>query len=254
MYINEVRARDMAGHISAFASSNGMIVDNTPPLRVITFISEQNLIMNPSFEESDERSSTGCSNVSFRNWQTDVDSCAKRLVSLNVPDGYNGLVLQGTVLQFITIRDTAEYALEFYTSNVATEHSNMAVVEGLVTVDSTTHVILMHQKTSIREDKWQKHFFRLKLSKGNTYIQFSTLSSASFGLDLVSIKRIQYQDYLEERTHKGHLHAFSVFTHDWSSIHASWTFEDPESDIAEYLWGIGKYSDSLIIISNITDT
>lgn len=135
----------------------------------------------------------------------------------------------------------SEYALEFFTSNIATEHTNMAVTEGFIEINSSKHVILMHKKSRIGNDTWQRHYIRLQLPKGMIIIRFSTAKQfLSFGLDMVSLKRIVHEDYLETSTHEGHLYAFSVFSHDWSSIHASWNFEDPESGIAEYMWGIGK--------------
>jgi hypothetical protein len=45
----------------------------------------------------------------------------------------------------------------------------------------------------------------------------------------------------------GHVLGHVVYLHEWSSIHGSWSFTDPESPIIDYTWTIGKL---FIILSN----
>jgi hypothetical protein len=43
-----------------------------------------------------------------------------------------------------------------------------------------------------------------------------------------------------------------VTIHDWSSVHASWNFIDPESPIIDYTWAIGIIIITISLV--ITDT
>jgi len=231
----------MTGQWSDVASSNGVIIDRTSPRRVIYTEDNNNLIKDPSFEADVSNTSDDC--VAFINhvWQIGEHSCARHIVGVNTPDGSKGIVIQGSLYQTINVPFSSEYVLEFYTSNYVTDHSKLSVTEGFVEINSTRHIVLMHEKPSTGNNIWQKQYLRVQLSMGTTYIEFSTASAkSSYALDSVSLKRLVHEDYLESGKHKGHLHAFSVFSHEWASIHAAWSFEDLESDVAEYLWAIGE--------------
>lgn len=230
----------MAGQWSIFTSSNGFVVDMTPPQRVVYTEDTQNLISDPSFEADVSNTTDECIEFTNHVWEIAEHSCARHITGFNTPDGSKGIVIQGSLYQNIDVPETSEYVLEFYTSNYATEHSKLSVTEGFVEINSTRYIILMHQKPDSGNSVWQRQYFRVTLTKGTAAIEFSTANlKASFALDSVSLKRLIHQDYLETGKHAGHLHAFSVFSHNWASIHSAWSFEDMESGIVEYMWAIG---------------
>ncbi|CAC5407072.1 unnamed protein product [Mytilus coruscus] len=64
---------------------------------------------------------------------------------------------------------------------------------------------------------------------GNTGILFDDLK----------VQRTIFHHHSDVNENGKHIHAHVVALHQWSSIHASWSFVDPESPIIDYMWAIG---------------
>ena len=58
--------------------------------------------------------------------------------------------------------------------------------------------------------------------------------------DLQVQQTVLHEHAIHEENTK-HIHAHVITLHQWSSIHASWSFVDPESPIVDYMWAIGNY-------------
>ncbi|WAR05722.1 hypothetical protein MAR_021091 [Mya arenaria] len=235
---SEVRAYDMAGHISDLVASDGVLIDRTPPLRVTYILSDENLVRNGSFEYA-ANSSLQCEDLPNSFWNGH-NSCLKAIKAHNLPHGNSYLLLQGSVSQEIIVEHSGKFKLQFYTSNRPTKLTQMSVQDGYVVVNETKHVFLMHKKPSLTEAViWQEHHYLLNLPVGKTTVTFGAENKASFGIDDISIRYYSGKTYLENSTDVKHLQALTIHAHDWSSIYSDWHFEDPESGIIEYFWAIG---------------
>ncbi|WAR04893.1 hypothetical protein MAR_020262 [Mya arenaria] len=238
LLFSEVRAYDMAGHMSDLMASDGILIDRTPPLRVTYVLSDENLVRNGSFEYA-ANSSLQCEDLPNSFWNGH-NSCLKAIKAHNLPHGNSYLLLQGSVSQEIIVEHSGKFKLQFYTSNMPTELAQMSVQDGYVVVNETKHVFLMHKKPSLTEAViWQEHHYLLNLPVGKTTVTFGAENKASFGIDDISIRYYSGKAYLENSTDVKHLQALTIHAHDWSSIYSDWHFEDPESGIVEYFWAIG---------------
>ncbi|WAR04731.1 hypothetical protein MAR_020100, partial [Mya arenaria] len=236
---NEVRAYDMAGHVSDLVASDGVLIDRTPPLRVTYVLSNENLVRNGSFENTDD-SSLQCDELSDTFWYGAKNYCLKVIKAQHVSNGNSFLLLQGSVSQEILVGAAGKYKLQFFTANIPRESSQLSVQDGYFVVNETKHVFQMHTKPSSEEATvWQEQHYILNLQTGKTTITFGTENSAHFGIDDISLRVYSGKAYQENSTDVKHLQALTIHAHDWSSIYSEWHFEDPESGLVEYLWAIG---------------
>jgi hypothetical protein len=71
-------------------------------------------------------------------------------------------------------------------------------------------------------------------------VEFGTVKShAAFAIDGIEFQLCEVSANETDEA-DGHVNIHTVFVHDWSSIHAEWSFIDPETDILEYMWAIGN--------------
>ena len=243
--------------------SSGVTIDRTAPVKDYTLEYGSSLLNNPSFELNDSpvdlenfKDIMACEGTAPLMWTTSDDSCIVHLQtsSDNTPDGTNFVVLSGSISQSANLT-SGKYRLSFHTSHIlSSRHSELTSAEGYVDLIGKRHVFLIHNKPSLIKEEnddiplvaWQQHqyFFHLEKPEEITIMIGTARKSAHFAIDHVQLQaRVAGVD--PQGAGSAHVAAHTVFTNDWSSIHAEWNFVDEESVIVEYLWAIGVYFISL---------
>jgi hypothetical protein len=98
----------------------------------------------------------------------------------------------------------------------------------------------MYNKHNKGTYDWQKHVFFFTIDTNTTLFEIGTAMSTSvFAIDDIQFQLCEITNQ-EDQDAVGHVDVHTVFVHDWSSIHAEWSFIDPETDILEYFWAIGN--------------
>ena len=237
-----VRARDVMGHTSNLVSSNGFIIDSTPPLRYKSIAYQSNILLDSSFENIFDiaRNGTVCENISESSWSILSETCVSFVKTATSNQGGMVLHIRGSLSQNIKSEMHGKYRLIYQTSIIPTSDLYRSTLEGYVQVNGLKYIFLMYNKPNTDTYTWQKHVFFFNIQTNTTIVEIGTVSSnLAFAIDDI---KLQFCEIETEDTGKaeGHVNIHTVFVHDWSSIHADWSFVDPETDILEYIWAIGN--------------
>ncbi|XP_053398434.1 uncharacterized protein LOC128556766 [Mercenaria mercenaria] len=236
----EVRARDVIGHVSELVSSNGVIIDTTPPVRAKRVECQPNILADSSFENIMhlEDNYTICDNISDSQWNLSSNTCVSLEESSMAQHGGIKLHLQGSISQTVNTEMHGKYRLTFHTSAIPSSVLHLSAVEGYTQVNGQRHVFMMYIKPNTNTYAWQKHIFFFHLDTNTSTVEFGTVKNhVAFALDGIQFQLCEVST--NETEADGHVNVHTVFVHDWSSIHADWSFTDPETDILEYMWAIG---------------
>ncbi|XP_063408929.1 uncharacterized protein LOC134692410 [Mytilus trossulus] len=250
--VSKVYAVDFVGHVSDIATSDGVTIDETPPKPVKRIFTENSIIKNPSFEDSDNNF-VDISNISAANicgytkpyhWNFSDEDCICVLGSSKsiAMDGRSFLFLRGSVLQTLfNLQIDNTYSIKLFTAHVPFEDSVRSTKEGYIEFGNERHVFLLYQKQdkhgSDIEVSWHSHTFFFTAKNSNVNISFGSMDDTTgILLDNIQISMAELFD-VEINSYPVLSHA--IWLHEWSSIHASWQFIDEESPIVEYLWAIG---------------
>ncbi|XP_053401094.1 uncharacterized protein LOC123523194 isoform X2 [Mercenaria mercenaria] len=233
---SKVRARDVVGHVSELVSSNGVTIDTSPPVKISSGSCSGNIVLDNSFENA---SSFVCDDIHDHGWHSLNDKCLKLSRSSMAYDGHASVIIQGTIQQSIEVKDNGRYRLTFFTSLVLSDNLHLSAVEGFISINDDKHIFSLYEKPNSDSYAWQKHTFFFDLNEtGDIFLSIGTLGDKSaFVVDDVNFELCDNTAVSSDV--RGHVNAHTVFVHDWSSVHADWTFNDPETDIVEYLWAIG---------------
>lgn len=258
---NKVYAIDGVGKISPIAVSDGTIVDKTPPVPETFIHADENIADNPSFEN------TGGDEVKWENvsstdicmmsdsyhplsWIPTSTTCMT-VVSSDVnlaKDGRSFLFIRGSVHQQLEkVKAGYLYRISFFSSHLSITDSVAANKEGFIQLDNTKHVFLIYTKSyrrdghgeiaSREEISWHAHTFYFKATNDAANITIGSMDvTTGIFIDDLSVQKVN----LTTGHASGHVLGHVVYLHEWSSIHGSWSFTDPESPIIDYTWGIGK--------------
>ena len=239
MYVSQIRARDAANHVSRMTSSLPIVIDTTPPVRVSVLALGINLVTDGSFESI--AASTECHHLAGTSWTwSNTDTCVIVKQTVLAQDGHKVLVLQGNISQNVLVNTAGKYQLTFFTSAHYSKQVSMSANEGYVNFNGVVNVFMLYNKPSINTFSWQSHTHLFHLNKGDYILTFGPVNQRStFNLDSVSLSQIVLSTDEITTELATHVRVHSVFLHDWSSIHADWHFEDEESGITDYQWGIG---------------
>jgi hypothetical protein len=105
----------------------------------------------------------------------------------------------------------------------------------------------MYSKPNTDTYLWQKHVYLFHLDTNTSTVEFGTVqTNAAFAIDGIEFRLCEVSTN-ETDGAEGHVNIHTVFVHDWSSIHAEWSFIDPETDILENMWAIGNISTQAFI-------
>ena len=128
----------------------------------------------------------------------------------------------------------------FHTSTIPSKALYTSAQEGYAQVNDQRYVFMMYNKPNTDTYAWQKHIYFFHLDTNMSTIEIGTIKThAAFAIDGIEFQLCEVSTNETDEA-DGHVNTHTVFVHDWSSIHADWTFIDPETDINEYIWAIGK--------------
>ena len=234
---SKVRARDAVGYTSEVVASNGVKVDTTPPLIMEVGKCLNNILTDHSFENAPTYI---CDETEDDSWFITGDKCAQVETSGSAHDGNAYAIIQSTVDQMVVVEHTGKYRLTLFTSTVESPGLRLSSVEGYVSVNGEKHLFSLYEKHSSNSNIWQKHLFFFDVKDTNVLLSIGTLrENSAFALDDVKLEFCGDTSSAAS-SEKGHVNTHTVLVHDWSSVHSDWTFNDPESDITEYIWAIGN--------------
>ncbi|XP_052082956.1 uncharacterized protein LOC127720416 [Mytilus californianus] len=250
--VSKVYSVDFVGHVSDVIKSNGVVIDDTPPRPVKMFLSEETVLMNPSFEESDTNF-TDISNTSTEdicghsipiNWNSSDKSCMCVLGSSKsiAMHGRSFLFVRGDVWQILDdLEVDSSYNIKFFTAHVPFDDAVVSTKEGFVRLGNERHIFLIHKKQDKYGSKldvsWHPHAFYFTVKDKPINITFGSADTTTgILIDNIQVFKVVIS---EDKTHPGRVLSNAVWLHEWSSIHASWQFIDQESPIVEYSWAIG---------------
>ncbi|CAG2242538.1 unnamed protein product [Mytilus edulis] len=234
--VSKVYAVDFVGHVSDVITSNGVVIDDTPPRPVKMFLSEETKLMNPSFEESDTHftdistMSTVdiCDHSRPNYWNFSDKSCVCVLGSSKsiAMHGRSFLFVRGNVWQLVDdLEADSSYSVKFCTAYVPFDDAVVSTKEGFVEFGNERHMFLIHRKHD------------------------NVDATTGILIDNIQVFKVVI---LEDKTLSGRVLSNAVWLHEWSSIHASWQFIDQESPIVEYAWAIGRLQEGSTEIQRYT--
>ncbi|XP_076075242.1 uncharacterized protein LOC143046127 [Mytilus galloprovincialis] len=246
---SKLMAVDGVGHTTDMISSNGVTIDTTPPVPISFIHADANLVVNPSFEES-----KGCfmEIMDISDYHIcDVDNCYNpslwngdgcvATIKSDVDTAYDGrsfIFLKGVLQQNIQQLSPGNlYRVTFVTSHLPISGAVVSNIEGSVMFNDKEHVFHIFPKENKSDISWHLHTFYFKPKTDDGDIKITNRDkNLGFLIDCIKIQKADIQPSSEiEST----VHVHTVGLHRWSSIHASWNFEDSESPISEYIWAIG---------------
>ncbi|VDI80173.1 Hypothetical predicted protein [Mytilus galloprovincialis] len=255
-----VYAVDIVGHESEIVKSNGVIVDVTQPIPVEMIHLDINLASNPSFElfegnyvllENETDYSSFCfmtEYVQLLNWTKKSDSCVIVLKSNrnNAFDGRSFVFLNGEISQNVSsLEESQLYRITFVTAHPIWEGNDGANNEGFVQIGNERHVFLVYTKqdrhtAQTYDIPWHHHTFYFRPVLQNMTISLGSLfGNTGLYFDDARIQKVNMLKTDSNQTSGKHVFNHIVTIHQWSSVHASWHFVDPESPIFDYTWAIG---------------
>ena len=230
---------------SAAVSSDGVVIDSTPPRPLHKFQLGMNLLKNPSFEEDAPSAGTqvaipkkwtgygrvnlmaSSSNITAQDKQTFVD------------------IISGHVEQTVGTVKTKKYRVSFHvrSPNTTRFHSQQL---GFVRLPGfhTTFVVELMVVTS---GEWQKHVYYFIASDSTSTIRVGAVGhKTGFLLDNVQIQEVGEgrRSPSTDQRDPANSHVQPMYVHlssrgSYTALTAAWDVEDPESPVRNYYCAIG---------------
>lgn len=250
---NKVYVTDAVGHTSVSVVSDGITIDVTSADPVSVVFDEENIIINPSFE-TNPNTPVDLDNLSIErmcpseapdDWDLSENGCAipMSLAHLLASDGQTFILIFGTITQTINVTSGLTYRVRFYTSHLPLESSVLANKEGFVQLGKQKHIFLIYEK-SYRRDGDMGSAHESLLWHKHTYYFVPTESEVNLTLGVLDVRRgIAIDDVsltpLLDVDDETDIDVHVVSMHGWTSVHATWQFEDLQSPITDYSWALG---------------
>ncbi|XP_076113981.1 uncharacterized protein LOC143082265 [Mytilus galloprovincialis] len=252
-----VYAVDGIGYRSKTSKSNGVMIDTTHPEPTLMEHLEHNIAANPSFEDVngqaidwDNITNTNfCNNLVYAmQWNNSLGSCVGVLKSgKNVAiDGRSFIFVEGQISQSLDNLNVGHiYRVTFVTAHPPILGAVLANKEGYIELGNTRHVFMVYTKqdkhgSALKELNWHHHTFYFRPSTTTETINLGSMTgNTGILFDDVKIQETILHNHDEANQNGKHIHVHVVALHQWSSIHASWSFVDSESPIVDYMWAIG---------------
>eukprot|EP00058_Branchiostoma_floridae_P022359 XP_002607849.1 hypothetical protein BRAFLDRAFT_117284 [Branchiostoma floridae] len=245
-YFNKVKGQDAAGHQSPVAVSDGFLVDTSPPIPEANLQIGDNLLINPSFEDTV---------AGGAGWVLEGDSVVQQISSLPTDDfqtkhGRSHLLLHGSMSQTFTTVAGQEYRISFFANQDLTTDVPRLTQEGLLTAPGLHQVFKLRNRqvstvdtTSTEQwDTWQKQiFYFTAVGTGSTVTVQSVGTKAGISLDNFMVEPVTYAttQFNSTAVYYGFIDLTAQTLSDWGSVSAKWSMVDPESPIVDYSWAIG---------------
>lgn len=237
--------------------SNGVLIDTTDPEPTFMEHLDNNIASNPSFEIYDSvptdweniKNVSLCNEAHSESWTVSRGSCVSVMKSgKNIAmDGRAFIFVKGSISQsLLNLKLNQLYKVSFVTAHPAQLGAVLANKEGYVEIGEQRHVFLVYSKqdkhsTSSNDVDWHQHTFYFRSYRPEVIISLGSMTgNTGILFDDLKVQETVMHDYDEDNSKSKNVHAHVVSLHQWSSIHASWSFMDPESPIVDYMWAIGK--------------
>lgn len=265
---HKVYAIDGVGLQSMTVVSDGVVVDETSPVPESLLHLSTNLVHNPSFE------TTQGSIISWQTLSTTKDICTYKQTFHHPADWTAGpgtcltavtstknlanhgnffVYLRGELYQTLTNAVAGRlYQVQFYTSHLPIWEAFIANKEGYVKFGEEYHVFLVYTKSYRKDDhgidsrdstSWHRHTFYFTATSHSVLLTIGSVDMKT-GLFFDNIQ-VHEVNLATNSTSSGHVIGHIEYIHEWSSVHGSWSFVDPESPIIDYTWAIGKAANSM---------
>ncbi|CAH1802767.1 unnamed protein product [Owenia fusiformis] len=257
-YYTKVQAVDAVGHRSAVISSDGIIIDITPPDILHITSTNANLLRNPSFEEDESNFDIHChplwSNSTSTlplHWKTTTVTKVAIVNSKDgeASDGNQACLLLGGIQQSVATQVGNVYAVQFSVSHPPRPPIEHALQTGKITlpgIEETFQIYPRHevtknnnghpnlQSTPLSHIAWHKHLYTFVATEPKSTLRIETLArNAGLLIDAVKI------ELLSHSSTKGDIVVDYQQTGEWSLIQAHWQVLDLESHIDDISWAIG---------------
>lgn len=243
-------------------------MDSTPPVSEKFVHADENLAVNPSFENTagslvmwNDVNSTDICTIGDTyhplSWQPVSSTCAAVVTSSSTlaKDGASFLFIKGSVQQqVVDVVTGVLYKVSFYSSHLPIWDSVAANKEGFVRFGNIKKIFLIYTK-SYRRDRhgrdtrakisWHRHTYYFKATEDKLNITIGSVDEKTgIFIDNLSVQKVT----LTTDDTNGHITGHVVYLHEWGSIHGFWSFMDPESPIIDYTWAIGKCIITIMLI------
>ncbi|XP_022088109.1 uncharacterized protein LOC110977889 isoform X2 [Acanthaster planci] len=237
-YYSKVAAVDAAGLQSEMISSDGFVVDTSPPEPLEHILLGENLLTNPSFEGMEGQDSVLPWDVELGSEFTVITSEVKA-----AQDGSRFLSVRGSVSQTFHTLPGSHYQVVLFASHVVPSHNPLLNQEGHIEAPGLNRVFRLydqpahgHSEQSLSSIAWHQHRFFFTASGDVSTLKISSLGlSNGILLDNIQVRLVT----TAPSTGNGSVEVHTQFIHGWSSLQAKWHFVDPESPIVDYSWAVG---------------
>ncbi|XP_072048762.1 uncharacterized protein [Amphiura filiformis] len=249
---SKVFAVDGVGQHSDIAVSDGVIIDDTPPI-LVKHQCDNNLLANPSFEEIVEGASAnrfnemrGFRNIRLKSWTSSPGTTTTPVFSDKgaAQDGNNFAIIFGDISQTISTRGGKNYRILLYASHNDFINDKFINQECRIQAPGLDDIFQLFVQDSAFVDGdardrtnilWQRHMFFFTASHDQSAITISSVGMYNG----ILVDNVQVQLVQEGQSNINYVDVGSQFVNDWSSFEAKWHFIDNESPIIDYTWAIG---------------
>ena len=238
-----VYAYNAAGLKSEGVTSDGYIIDSTPPFSFHKFQLGSNKLKNPSFEEG-----VGSEDGVPKEWK----GHGKFLLTTNSgniksQDGqtYTDIV-SGYIEQTLATVKTKRYRVIFHVRSPDTVRFHSQQL-GFVQLPGFHAAFFVKPTVATSGESWQKHVYYFIASNSMSTARIGAVGhKTGFLLDSVSIQEINAgrrspstdpRDPANSHVQPMHVHLNSRGR--YTALTAAWDVEDPESPVTNYYWAIG---------------
>ena len=234
-----------AGLKSAAVSSDGVVIDSTPPLPLHKFQLGANLLKNPSFEE--DAPSSGTQEAIPKRWtgsgRVNLMASSSKITAQDKQTLVD--VISGYIEQTVGTVKTKKYRVSFHvrSPNTARFHSQQL---GFVRLPEF-HTAFVVEPTEASSGEWQKHVYYFIASDSTSTIRIGAVGhKTGFLLDNVQIQEVgegrrspstDQRDPDNSHVQPMHVHLNSMGS--YTALTAAWDVEDPDSPVRNYYWAIG---------------
>ncbi|XP_072048763.1 uncharacterized protein [Amphiura filiformis] len=251
---SKVFAVDGVGLHSDIAVSDGVLIDDTPPVPVKQQFGN-NLLANPSFEEIVEGATAnsfnemrGFRNILLKSWTSSPGTTTTPVFSDKGPaqDGNNFARIFGDISQTISTLGGKNYRILLYASHNNLIKDKFINQECRIQAPGLDDIFQLFMQDSAFVDGdsrdrtnilWQRHVFFFTASHDQSTITISSVGmSNGILLDNIQVQLVQDS---EGQSNINYVDVGSQFVNEWSSFEAKWHFIDNESPIIDYTWAIG---------------
>lgn len=257
---NKVYATDVVGFNSPVAVSNGYCSDTTSPVPLYLATLEHNIVVNGAFNtykhsvKFTDLNTTdicdGTNNIGVPGWSLQPDACAV-VVESSLSQTENFFIhVRGGVQQEVSL-SPGLHRLTFVSSHVHINAARTTNREGFASLGVQRHIFILYTKPyrqdghSLESERkivsWHNHTFYFNVTREGMYdlVLGSVGHHSGLYIDDVRLQLVNTSD-VTGLVSNDTVHGHTTFLHEWSSVHAGWSFYNPgPSPITNYMWAIG---------------